>query len=146
MRVIAIMLVLLSTSGCALLPLVSGYKEIGFSRGDREVLLNKEVQKFQQALYWGDMQSALSFTTPEARAHIRRSMAEDKKNKVRVVGSEIDDLHLDEDGYDAAIAVRVKRYRAPFYVVNEETFLEDWTFTTASGWKLSGREQEFVDG
>jgi hypothetical protein len=130
-------------SGCVLVPFVQAFKKSGVAESDRMALLPGEVKKFSEGLQWGNKMQALTVVTDDARPVLSeqlRAVPEDE----RVVESKIDDVAWSESAYKAKVSLKVKYFRAPFFVVKTRIEEQNWRFSLADGWKLTDRS--LLDG
>ena len=122
-------------SGCILIPAIDGVKKIGVTKSDREALLQPEVERFQEYVYWNRWQQAGSMV----RDDLRNEMVKERLAKAkgyRLVDSKIDFIEFDEDGSKALVDITIRRYKVPFYLVEEVAEQQTWEFTISSGWKF----------
>jgi hypothetical protein len=135
---ISTFMLLIGLSGCLLVPFVDAFKKSGATESDRMALLAPEVQRFTEAIGWGNRSEAMSFVVEESRKEIS-SQFKKLGSEERIVDSKVDDVEWINSAWEAKVAVKVQYYMVPYYVV--KTRLEDqhWIFSVASGWKLKQR-------
>lgn len=129
---------LLGLGGCLLVPIVDGVKQIGVTKADRMALLPDRVASFNNAMYWGRSQDALTFALPESRADLTRAMKEASKYQERIVETKVDHIEFDDEGTHATVEVTVRAFRVPVYVVNDSAKQQRWVFSLTNGWQLAG--------
>lgn len=129
--------VMTSLSGCILVPFIQAFKEVGATEGDRMVLLNEEVKKFNAAVVWGNHTEAMSFVSSESQLKLAPQFA-DKEEEERIVDTKVGNVTWADSAREATISVKVKFYRIPIYVVNTRTEEQRWTFKSGS-WKIVDR-------
>ena len=132
-------------SGCLLVPLVDGVKKIGVTKSDRMALLPEQVENFNQAMYWGRSDQALTYAVPESRTELVKSMREAAKYQERIVETKVDHIEFNDDGFEATVDVTVKAFRVPVYVVNDSSKQQRWVFSLTEGWQLAGIDEEKKD-
>lgn len=143
---ILVLALMLSTSGCILMPFINGFREIGATADSRRELLQKRIKAYNLAMRGGDMTLAVSCVEKdnqelreEIKAEIRKS-----KSKEKVVDNEIEYVEFDDDVYKADIEVKIRYYNVPFYVVNEKIEKTKWEFHSSEWW-LKSREISFPE-
>jgi len=132
-------LAVFNLTGCGIFaPLIQSARSVGVTPSDRRNLLPEELAKFNNALYWGSFDDALSRTLPEAREEILTQIRKNRELE-RLVESKVDYIDYAEDAYSAKVEITTKYYRVPFYVVTDRNEQQTWKFTISGGWKLSAR-------
>ena len=140
MRVVVLCLsVLFFLSGCFLAPFIESFKSAGATQSDREALLPRDLKRFTEALSWGNAEPVMALVDDSARKEIQEQLNE-KSETERVVESKVTAVTYDEDSYKASVAVKVKYYRIPYYVVQERKEKLEWKFSLGTGWKLTSRQ------
>ena len=136
-----VILVLVGTNltGCFLAPAISSMKEAGLTEADRMTRLSKDIKIFQDALYWGDQNTALAYVLPDNFESFQQTIRASKKNE-RIVESKVESANFTEDAYAATVEITVRSYRVPYYVVQDRLERQQWKFTLADGWKIASRE------
>lgn len=122
-------------SGCVLAPFIDSYKQAGVSKADREVLLDKSVQEFHQALYWGSMREALAYTDDESRNNLREMMR-NRRDTEKLVESQVEYVDFSDDAFSADVDVIVRYYEIPVYIVQKRLETQQWIFSYTGGWKF----------
>ena len=140
-RIAVVTLVVVGLSGCLLVPIVDGVKQIGVTKSDRMALLPEQVARFNNAMYWGRSQDALTFALPESRAELTKAMKESSKYQERIVETKVDHIEFDDEGTNATVEVTVRAFRVPIYVVNDSAKQQRWVFSLTDGWKLAGIDE-----
>lgn len=142
--------ILLSLSGCFLVPIINGFQEVGATASARRDLLKKTVEAFHNAIKSCDMTSAMTYISKEdnvlrdqVRSELRRN-----KEKQKIVTSSIDFVEFDDDAYFVDVEIRTKYFIVPYYVVNERLETEQWQFVSmGTKWQLKSRKvEELKDG
>jgi hypothetical protein len=131
-------LVVTTLPGCVLVPFIQAFKEAGATEGDRKKLLGDEVKKFSDGLLWANKTQALSVASDEAREEIAsqlRAIGDAEK----VVDAKVEDIQWGEGAYGAKVALKVRYYEIPFYVVKTRLEQQQWEFSVAAGWRLKTR-------
>ncbi len=144
-RLVVCALVIAFLSGCVLVPIVDGVKQIGVTKSDRMALLSERVQRFNHALYWGRSDDALAYAVPENRAQIAQVLKASNKHQERIVETKVDHIEFSEDGTTATVEVTVKAFRVPVYVVNDTAREQRWVFSFAHGWQIAGIDEGSKD-
>ncbi len=107
--------------------------------GDEKMaLLEKKVNAFNQAMYWGDSNGALLFTTLKSRDKVKK-VVKGVRKKINYVNLEVQDIDLEEDKENdkATIKVEVEYYKVPHYMIKTRTEIQEWVFYRFDGgWKL----------
>jgi hypothetical protein len=130
---------MLTCNGCVLVPVIESVSQIGVTKSDREALLSRDMKKLNDAIYWGKPEEAAQLFSDETRATLIEGLR--KKNKEeRVVESKVDSVEFNEDSYAATVAVSIRYYTAPYYVVTERIEEQQWQFKLPSGWRILSRE------
>ena len=129
-------ILVLCLDGCFLVPFIDSYKEMGVTEGDRQALLAKTLKKFQDYVYWGQYNSALSFSQEESANDIRDSFRQYKEMKI--VSIKTDDVLFSDSSKEAKVETVVKYYRIPQYVVEDQMIQETWQFSMGN-WKIKER-------
>jgi hypothetical protein len=138
-RIALFFFVALLFSGCLLVPVAQSVSEVGVTASDRSRLLNEQVKKFQDALYWGNMNAALSMVTPERKDEFQKEFRALKKGR-KVVSSQVQFVDLTPDAYRATVSVGVKSYNPSTLIITEQEENQEWVFSISNGWKLTSRE------
>jgi hypothetical protein len=134
-KIVAVLSVCLLICGCILIPAIDGVKKMGFTKSDREALLQPEVERFQEYVYWNRWQQAGAMVRDDLRNEmIKERLA--KAKGYRLVDSKVDFIEFDEDGSKALVDLTIRRYKVPFYLVEEVAEQQTWEFTVSSGWKF----------
>lgn len=142
MKRILLVVLVLALNGCVLAPLIESVKQLGVRRSDREMLLQKDLKNYHSALYWGDTQRAIEYATGEAKDNLRDILLEMKRKETRIVASEVELVEVSDSGFSAEVSVRVKAYMVPYYIVENTTHNETWSYSVVSGWKITDYSTE----
>lgn len=129
---------------CILAPFIDSFSQAGVTKNDRMRLLGEEVQRFNEALYWGRPDEALRFARADARATLQpgiRKLAKEEK----VVDAKVEYVDFAEDAYSAEVNMVVRSYKVPVYIVQNRNEKQKWDFSLTDGWKLVSREEVPVD-
>lgn len=102
---------------------------------ERRGELSKRVSKYHQAMYWGDVDSASAYLSPETRREIRNSLL-DRKEKEHLVKTEVDAVDIHETGDSATVDMKIKYYLIPNYVVKTRREKQVWQFESGA-WFLA---------
>lgn len=138
--VVASALVLVSCSGCVLVPFVQAFKESGLTEGDRMELLPPQVKRFSDARVFGNKTEALSLVSDDARAEIANQL-QDSKEPERIVKSQIDAIEWSNDAFNAKVVLKVESFKMSELVVKTTTEEQKWEFSAGSGWRLIERQK-----
>lgn len=138
LKYILIVVCSLCISSCILAPFIGSVKDAGLMKGDREALLTKDIKHFGDALYWGDMQQALTFVAPEVRSTLGKELNAVKGD--RVIESSIGAVEFNSRATEAKVDLNVRYYKIPVYLVKTRTEKQTWVFDMLDGWKLEARE------
>jgi hypothetical protein len=128
-------LVIFFLNGCILVPFIDGVKKIGVTKSDREKLLKPIVERFQELVYWNKWEEAGHLIVQESRSKELRQILNRAKG-FRLVDSKVDFIEYDKDSSNAVVDLTIRRYKVPFYVVEEFQEQQNWTFTISDGWKF----------
>jgi hypothetical protein len=128
-------IVSLCCQSCILIPVVDGVKKIGLTKNDREAMLPKTVSDFQDLLYWNKFQLASGMIKEDVRSKQIKELVKQYKG-YRLVETKTDYLDFDEDGSRATVTITTKRFKVPFYVVEDYTEDQQWEFSISDGWKF----------
>ena len=126
----------LCLDACVLVPFIDSYKEMGVTEGDRQTLLAKTLKNFQDYVYWGQYNNALSFSQEDSINDIRESFR--KYKEIKIVSIKTDDVLFLNSSKEASVDIIVKYYKIPEYVVNDEKVHETWVFSLGN-WKIKER-------
>jgi hypothetical protein len=136
--IVLVFFVAMHGSGCVLVPFVNAFKQTGVAEGDRMALLAPEVKKFSDGIAWGNKTAALEVVADRSREVISKQIR-DVGEEERIWECKVDEVAWSEDAYKAKVAVKVKYYKVPFYVVKTRIEEQRWEFSLATGWKLVDR-------
>jgi hypothetical protein len=125
-------------------PFVEGVSKIGLGKNDREALLPQSVQNFQDLIYWNKFQAVGALIKEDVRSvQIKEIM---KKYKgYRLVETKTDFLDFNEDSTRCVASVTAKRFKVPFYIVEDYAEDQVWEFTVSDGWKFVSAEPSKAD-
>ncbi len=138
--VVALCLSLLCLSGCFLAPAIDSFNKLGVTKADRMQLLPVHVKRFNEALYWGRPDEALTYVADTHRTDIAKSL-KDLKRSEKIMESNVEEVNFTEDAYAADIEVQV-RYLSitrPTNVIQSRTERQNWQFSVSDGWQLVSR-------
>lgn len=139
-RILILLWIVSAFSGCVVLaPLIQSYKETGISEGDRKQLLSQSVKEFNEALFWGRVDTALALADASVHDQLRKEVRKKRKSE-RLVESNIEYVDFKDGARKADVDVLVRFFKVPVYIVKERIERQRWIFALGSGWKLSGRE------
>lgn len=138
---LALLLSLLSVNACVLLPVIEAVKKSGATESDRMALLSQDIKQFTDYLSWADKVGASQFVADEARAEIMKQYSDIGQSE-RIIESQLNDVRWEDSAHVAKVALRVKYFKVPFYVVNIRTENQEWVFAMSTGWKLKERKVE----
>ena len=130
----------LIASGCILVPIADGVSKIGITKGDREALLPVAVKNFQDLIYWGRFQLAGALIKDEVKSSVLHELTKRYKD-YRLVETKTDYLDFNEDGTKATVSLTTKRYKVPFYIVEDYAEDQKWEFAVSGGWKFVSAEK-----
>ena len=125
--------------GCSLLNSMPFVGEMIPSASRRQHDLAKRIGGFNQAVYWGSIEEAAMYASPEKRALLMAYLAKHGK-PYRVVDQQIVDMSYDSWVRDATIKVSIRYYREPSYVVASRTERQTWEYNMMDGWLLTSIE------
>ena len=129
-------ILVLCLDACVLVPFIDSYKEMGVTEGDRQELLAKTLKNFQDYIYWGQYNNALSFADEEKGLDIKKSF--NRYKEVKIVTMKTDDVTFLNSSKEANVNVIVKYYKIPQYIVVDEVVNETWYFNMGN-WKIKER-------
>ncbi len=98
-------------------------------------MLPKTVSDFQDLLYWNKFQLASGMIKEDVRSKQIKELVKQYKG-YRLVETKTDYLDFDEDGSRATVTITTKRFKVPFYVVEDYTEDQQWEFSISDGWKF----------
>lgn len=126
-------LILFTLSSCIFVPLFEGVKKVGITKSDREALLPDKIKEFHELIYWNKMTDAVGYIQGNSRQEQARALKKDVKD-YHVVDSKVDFISYNDDSTSAKVDIIVRRYKIPYYIVEEITQEETWEFSTVDGW------------
>lgn len=126
-------------SGCLLVPLYDGVRDIGITESDRMKLFQKDAADYGQALGWGDTTAALAFVNDDAKSQLIKDL-KDIGEKRRIIETKLGGIDFREDAYKAKVEMALKYYEIPFYTVKTMREDQEWVFGVSDGWKLVTRK------
>lgn len=130
------LLFLLNLNSCVLVPFIDSYKNIGVTESDRQSLFAKQIKEFQNNIYWGNYNKALTFASEGSALIIKESLKDYKEKKV--VEFKSDDVVFSDSSKIAKAHVVVKYYNLSQYVVKEQHVEETWEFSVGK-WSIKER-------
>ena len=140
--IIALCLSMFMLSGCFLAPAIDSFNKLGVTKADRMQLLQVNVKRFNEALYWARPEEALTYVADTHRTDIAKSL-KDLKRSEKIMESNVEEVNFTEDAYGADIEVQV-RYLSitrPTNVIQSRTEKQNWKFSVSDGWQLVSRAE-----
>lgn len=136
-----VLLITTNLSGCMLAPAIESFKKIGVTAGDRAALLPQHVKRFNDAVYWGRPDQAISFMTPECRKELAKVYNQRKRNE-RLTESAVEGVEINDESREATVDVLVRYLdlKAGTNVVNERRVKQEWVFSVSTGWQLKSEK------
>jgi hypothetical protein len=102
----------------------------------KEQMLQKRIERFNQALYWGDAGLAVSYVVPANRDGVYQKAKKSRKSE-HYVDLEIQKVDFEDDKESAEVVIDVQFYRTPNYTIQNRTEKQRWVFERfAGGWLL----------
>lgn len=140
------LLLALSLNGC-IVPIISGFRQMGLTANSREELLQNDLQVFHAGMQRNEMQTVLNYIGDDADAGLRDQVRDElrsAKRKEKMVEAGIDFVDYSDESRRATVEMRIKYYKIPYYVIKERLETEEWAWHTSDGWKLASREVKDV--
>lgn len=128
-------------SGCILAPAIKGVQDAGFRSSDRQMKLGETLKEFKEGLYWGHLPKVLAYTDTQAQESVQKAFSRVGRSE-RITEVSVDNTSFDEDGYKAQVAMVVRYFRVPEYLVQERVDTQNWEYSFSEGWKM----KEFTFG
>ena len=132
---LALTLAVFIQTGCIFVPIIDGVKKVGLTKSDREALLTPKVKDFQDLVYWSKFQEAGVFIKEDVRGDQLRELSRKYKD-YRLVDSKIDFIDFNESGDAATVSVTARRFKVPFYIVEDYAEDQKWEFSLSDGWRF----------
>lgn len=117
-----------------MVPLIDSVSQMGLSQSDRERLLPREVKRFHDYLYWGKPLDALGLVKESDREMVAKDIEKELEG-VRIIEAKIDRVEFLDNANAAEVSVTVKRFKVPFYIVEDFKQKQRWEFTLSDGWR-----------
>ena len=127
-----------SASGCILVPFVQAFKEVGATEGDRMALLPEQIKKFNAAVVFGNRMEAMSCVSTDSQGKVGSEL-KDNTEEERIVDSKVNNVVWADNARQATVEMKVKYFKVPVYVVNTRVEEQRWAFNVGEGWKLTDR-------
>ena len=128
-------------SGCLLAPAIKGVQDAGLTSGDRQIKLGESLRGVRDGLYWGQMQKVLAYSDSTIQPKIQNAFSRVGRSE-KITEVSVDNTTVAEDGYKAEVAMVVRYFRVPEYLVQERVDTQQWEYTFSDGWKM----KEFTVG
>lgn len=137
MKYLIIILLLIGVAGC------STTRSVFYSKAQDRAKIGEHVKSFHQALYWGDVNVAMSFVDPTYQEQFM-PIALERAEKEKLVEFKIQSVTIDDKQETATVEVKVQFYKVPQLLVNTRLerqqwnlrYLEHWMFTEILDQKL----------
>lgn len=127
-----------SASGCILVPFVQAFKEVGATEGDRMALLPEQIKKFNAAVVFGNRMEAMNYVSTDSQGKVGAEL-KDNTEEERIVDSKVNNVVWADNARQATVEMKVKYFKVPVYVVNTRVEEQRWAFNVGEGWKLTDR-------
>ena len=99
-------------------------------------MLQERIDRFNQAMYWGDATLAVSFVSSDIRQDIY-NRAKASRQTEHYVDLSVEDLKYEPEAESAEAVIGVKYYRTPNYTIRQRTEKQKWVFDRfGGGWLL----------
>lgn len=138
-RVLMLLTISISLSGCFLVPFVDTFQKSGITESSRKELLPQKLKSFYtnvRARRFFDMSEYLH---PDRRDTLLTAMRKNRKTE-KVTDSEIDYIEFFDDARTAEVHVLVSYFHKPYYVVQQRLEKQIWKFYgSRSSWRLYQR-------
>lgn len=128
----------MSASGCVLVPFVQAFKEVGATEGDRMALLPEQIKKFNSAVVFGNRMEAMHYVSADSQEKVASEL-KDNAEEERIVDSKVNNVVWADSARQATVEIKVKYFKVPVYVVNTRVEEQRWAFSVGEGWKLTDR-------
>ena len=80
-----------SASGCILVPFVQAFKEVGATEGDRMALLPEQIKKFNAAVVFGNRMEAMNYVSTDSQGKVGAEL-KDNTEEERIVDSKVNNV------------------------------------------------------
>ena len=138
MRNLLLAIALCLCTGCVVAPVIDAYNQLGLSKVDREKLLPKQVNAFQDHIHWGTPNESLQYVRVDKREKVGEQLEKGYEG-VRVVESKVQSIQYNDASDVADVTLKVKYFKVPFYVVTDRVEKQHWEFSLSDGWQyISG--------
>jgi hypothetical protein len=137
--IIGCILILLTCSGCFLVPVIDSFREAGMTEGGRQSTLQKALKDYHLALFWGQIGSALQLAVPEEREKLRRRF-DALQDRERIVESKVRFVDYQDSAYKANVEVMLKIHNLATNIVGQRLEKEAWVFSLSQGWQIASSE------
>jgi len=127
-----------SASGCILVPFVQAFKEVGATEGDRMALLPEQIKKFNSAVVFGNRMEAMQYVSTDSQEKIASGL-KDNTEEERIVDSKVNNVVWADSARQATVEIKVKYFKVPVYIVTTRVEEQRWAFSVGEGWKLTDR-------
>ena len=94
--------------------------------------VQKEIAGFHKAIYWKDLETAMSFVHPSLRREYR-PLIKTRTEKERMVEFSIDDIAMDIPSETASVEITQKYYEVPKYIVKTRREQQVWRYNAEHG-------------
>lgn len=126
----------LCLSGCILAPAIKGVQDAGLRSSDRQMKLGETLKVVKEGLYWGQMEKVLAYANADALEPVQKAFSRVGRSE-RITEIKVDNASFAEDGYTAKVAMVVRYFRVPEYLVQERIDTQDWEYSFSDGWKMN---------
>lgn len=130
---------LLSMQSCILVPFINSFKQLGATKSDRKVLLEKDIKGFTTALRAEQYDVALAYVADEYKVEFK-NLLRSRQRSERIVDLKVDMFDLSEDVRLSQVDVLQRYYQIPYYVVKDRILSQHWKFQSGL-WRLYGQEE-----
>jgi hypothetical protein len=144
MRFIIYIALLASLQGCILVPFINSFKQIGATKADRKVLLEKDLKEFNTAMRAQRFDAALQYVDQAYMNEFKNTLRSRMRSE-KIVDMNVEMFDLAEDVRSGQIDMVMRYYEVPYYVVKDRLYEQDWAFSSGS-WKLRGQREVAIQG
>ncbi len=137
---LALLLNLILCSGCILVPMIDSVERSGVNSSGRQALLHETITEFHHALFWGQANEALEYVSPQ-HADTMRTELRSKRDKERVVESDVELVDFSPDSFNASVEVTERFHDFSTNSVSSRLEIEKWEYSMLDGWKLVSRDR-----
>ena len=137
-KLIILLTLALALTGCPIIvPFVDSYHESGHSSSSRQELLDQRLRIFFNVLSDRHNPNFTKYLNSENKREVLNSLRAIRKD-TNIVDAEIEFIDYDEKFRVAEVEILMKRYKTPYYIVNDVPVTMIWKFVgSSSGWRLS---------